>query len=458
MKKLGLIILLIFSTKLYAQQTSPKPVMKTRILFVLDVSGSMMNPWGSSNRFRISKAILSSLADSLQKTPNFEMGLRVFGSLSPLNANDCKDSKLEAPIRANNANTIKTKLNAISAKGITPIAYALEQSANDFMYSNENTRNIIILITDGIESCDGNACEVSKKLQQKGIFLQPFIIGLGLEKKEAETFECVGRFEDARDELGFKQTLKNVLNTILSGSTSQINLLDENGKATESNMPISVYDQSAGILRYQFIHTLNARGNPDTLQLDPVNVYDMLVHTNPPISKKNISIIPNQHNIINIPAAQGDLIIQTDGLSTYKDLSCLISSTENPSWSDAININQKKKYLTGYYNVDIFCLPAIHISNIKIQQSETTNIKIPAPGLLTVLNTNAVPVLGSIYVERGQELEWVCDINGNTVTETIALQPGSYQLAYKSKGSKRSMSTKTERFQISSGSSYSIRF
>ena len=458
MKKIFIIVLLFLTARVHAQQAVPKAQVKTRILFVLDVSGSMMNPWGSSNRFRISKAVLSSLVDSLQKVPNFEMGLRVFGSLSPLTANDCKDSKLEAPIRANNANNIKTKLNTISAKGITPIAYALEQSANDFMYSNENTRNILILITDGIESCNGNACEVSKKLQQKGIFLQPFIIGLGLDKKEAETFECVGRFEDATDELGFKQTLKNVMNTILSGSTSQINLLDDNGKPTESNVPISIYDQSAGILRYHFIHTLNARGNPDTLRLDPVNVYDMIVHTNPPIVKQNISIIPNQHTLIDVPAGQGNIIIQTDGLSTYKELSCLIRSEDQKNWSESININQKKSYLTGKYEVDILCLPAIHISNIQVRQSETTNIKIPAPGLLTILNTNAVPVLGSIYVERGQELEWVCDINGNTVTETITLQPGAYQLVYKSKGSKRAMSTKTERFQISSGSSHSIRF
>ncbi len=121
-------------------------------------------------------------------------------------------------------------------------------------------------------------------------------------------------------------------------------------------------------------------------------------------------------------------------------------------------MNQKKKYLTGTYDIEILTYPRISINNLKIKQSETTTIKIPAPGLLTVLNTNAIPVLGSIYVERGQELEWVCDINGNTTTETIMLQPGSYRLVYKNKGSKKSMTTRDERFQISSGSSYSIRF
>jgi Ca-activated chloride channel family protein len=457
MKKV-LLILFLSGCHFSQAQTANQPAVKTRILFVLDASGSMTNTWGNGNRFRASKTIISGLVDSLQKIPNLEMGLRVFGSMSPLNANDCKDTKLEAPIRANNAATIKLKLTNLKANGITPIAYALEQSANDFVYSGEGYRNILILITDGIESCDGNACEISKKLQAKGIFLQPFIIGLGLTKEAALTFECVGRYDDAQDEIGFKKSLKSVMNTVLNSSTSQINLLDESGKPTESNVPISLYDKSAGILRYNFIHTLNARGNPDTLQLDPVNVYDMVVHTIPPIYKNDIKVIPNKHSVINADAAQGDLIIQTEGLSTYKELSSIIKKNNEEEIIDKLEINQKRKYLTGTYDIEILTLPRISISNLKIKQSETTSIKIPAPGLLTILNTNAVPVFGSIYVERGQDLEFVCEINGNTVTETITLQPGSYHLVYKNKGSKKTMSTRSERFQISSGSSYSIRF
>lgn len=452
------IIVIIFLLTNQLAQAQVKPVVKTRILFVLDASGSMTNTWGNGNRFRASKSIISGLVDSLQKTPNLEMGLRVFGSMSPLNANDCKDTKLEAPIRANNAATIKTKLASLKANGITPIAYALEQCANDFVYSGEGYRNIVILITDGIESCNGNACEISKKLQAKGIFLQPFIIGLGLTKEAALTFECVGRYDDAQDEIGFRKSLKSVMNTVLNSSTSQINLLDESGKPTESNVPLSLYDKSAGILRYNFIHTLNARGNPDTLQLDPVNVYDIIVHTIPPVYKNDVQVLPNTHSIININAPQGDLIIQTDGLSTYKELSSILKKNNSEEIIDKLEINQKRKYLTGTYDLEILTLPRISISNLKIKQSETTSIKIPAPGLLTILNTNAVPVFGSIYVERGQELEFVCEINGNSVTETIALQPGSYHLVYKNKGSKKTMSTRSERFQISSGSSYSIRF
>lgn len=439
-------------------QIKTNTAVKTRILFMMDASGSMTNNWSTSNRFKISKTVIAAMADSLQKNPNIEMGLRVFGSMSPLSVHDCKDSRIETPIRPNNANNIKLKLNALNAKGITPIAYALEQCAYDFVGSNEKCRNIVILITDGIESCEGNACEVSKRLQQKGIILQPFIIGLGLSTEAAATFDCIGRYDDAQDEIGFRKALKSTMNFILNNTTVQLNLLDEKGKATETNVPVTFYDNAVDIQRFHFIHTLNARGNADTLQIDPINNYNIVVHTTPPIEKKNVSIATNQHNIINIPAAQGELLVTTDGLSTYKELACVITKANSEETVDVLTINEKKKYLTGFYDVEILTLPRISIQSTRIAQSELTTIKIPAPGLVTILNTNAVPVLGSIFKEKGQSLEWVCDINGNSTTETITLQPGNYRLVYKNKGSKRAMTTRDERFKISSGSSANIRF
>lgn len=425
---------------------------------MMDASGSMTNNWSTSNRFKISKTVIAAMADSLQKNPNVEMGLRVFGSMSPLSVHDCKDSRIETPIRPNNANNIKLKLNTLNAKGITPIAYALEQCAYDFIGSNEKCRNIVILITDGIESCDGNACEVSKRLQQKGIILQPFIIGLGLSAEAAATFDCIGRYDDAQDEIGFRKALKSTMNFILNNTTVQLNLLDEKGKATETNVPVTFYDNAVDIQRYHFIHTLNARGNADTLQIDPINNYNIVVHTTPPIEKKNVSIATNQHNIITIPAAQGELLVTTDGLSTYKELACVITKANSEETIDVLTINEKKKYVTGLYDIEILTLPRISIQSTRIAQSELTTIKIPAPGLVTILNTNAVPVLGNIFKEKGQSLDWVCDINGNSTTETITLQPGNYRLVYKNKGSKRAMTTRDERFKISSGSSANIRF
>lgn len=55
----------------------------------------------------------------------------------------------------------------LTPRGTTPIANTLAAAGNDFPPC-DNCRNIIILITDGIEECNGDPCAVSQDLQ-KGV-------------------------------------------------------------------------------------------------------------------------------------------------------------------------------------------------------------------------------------------------------------------------------------------------
>ena len=253
-------------------------IQKTRILFVLDASGSMLENWDKGNKLSSAKTILGKMIDSLSLLPNTEIGFRVFGSESPLSANDCKDTKLQVPIRANNGAAIKQKLVELRARGITPIYYSLTQAAADFgnVTNNAANRNIIVLVTDGIESCKGDVCEISRILQKKNITLTPFIIGLGMTKVDLDKFNCMGRVFDASNNQGFKSSLNTAVNTLFNKTTLTVNLLDEKGKPTISNVPMVFYDAVGGQSRYEYVHTLNNKNNPDTLwetwkppQIDP---------------------------------------------------------------------------------------------------------------------------------------------------------------------------------------------
>src|SRR5687768_5861300 len=81
------------------QQALPQ---KTRILFVLDGSGSMNADWGENlSRMDVAKSILTRLVDSLRINPNLELALRVYGHRYSRQANNCNDSQLEVPFRVN---------------------------------------------------------------------------------------------------------------------------------------------------------------------------------------------------------------------------------------------------------------------------------------------------------------------------------------------------------------------
>ena len=61
----------------------------------------------------------------------------------------------------------KNRLKTLRPKGTTPIAKALESGALDFPTNINKSRNIVVLITDGIEECNEDPCDVSRLYQEK---------------------------------------------------------------------------------------------------------------------------------------------------------------------------------------------------------------------------------------------------------------------------------------------------
>ncbi|MBP5613238.1 MAG: hypothetical protein J6X35_03710 [Bacteroidales bacterium] len=107
-----------------------------------------------------------------------------------------------------------------------------------------------------------------------------------------------------------------------------------------------------------------------------------------------------------------------------------------------------EKYLVGTYDLEILCLPRLSLPGVKISQSTTTQIKIPAPGT-AIIQKNQLGT-GSLYVMRGQRMEWVYNLRDNDVQESILLQPGTYTIVFRSKESTRTLETISQTFVVRS--------
>ncbi len=426
----------------------------TRILFVLDASQSMLTKWGDSDKMDASRKIMFNLLDSLSGVKNLELALRVYGHQRPVPPQDCSDTRLEVAFETGNIHAIKQKLRQIKPNGTTPIAYALEMASHDFPEC-DHCRNIIIIITDGIEACDGDPCAVSQALQKQGIILKPFVIGVGLDENFKNTFDCVGQYFDASSEKKFRQVLGIVISQALNNTTAQVNLLDTYGKPTETNVNMTFYDRFSGKIRYNYIHTINHRGNPDTLLLDPLCTYNLVVQTIPPVLKDSIVITPGKHTIIAVDAPQGDLILKRTGLSDYRNLQFIVRKSNSNETLNIQDIDKTIKYLTGRYDLEILTLPRLKINDVEIKQSNTTTIQIPQPGLATFY----FPASGyaSLYVVEKDQQVLVCSINTENLSETLTLLPGSYVVVFRSKNVKESQATITQSFKILPGSSQRIK-
>lgn len=425
----------------------------TRILFVFDASQSMSASWDVESKINIARKILIELVDSINKINNVEMALRIYGHQSPVPPQDCSDTRLEVPFDINNSQRIKDKLRQISPKGTTPIAGSLAQVINDFPECI-NCRNIVILITDGIEACDGDPCAISLELQKMGIILKPFVIGIGLDPGFKETFDCVGHYFDVQDESKFREAVDIVLTQVLNETTSQVNLLDYYGEPTETNVNMTFYDRISGKVKYNFIHTLNHLGKPDTLYLDHLTEYRLEVHTLPPVTIDSLRIKLNTHNIINVPAAQGFLIVKTIRGRDYDNVIFVIRKQGEIQTLSNQKFNDKGIFLTGKYDLEIPVIPSLLIKDIEIQQSHTTTIEIPVPGQVTF--SSGIKGFGSLYIIEDNNQIHIYNLNPELRQQTILMQPGNYRLVFRSANATESRRTIQKDFSIVSGRSIII--
>ena len=451
-KKLKILIfigLILLSSNLYPQKKQ-EPV--NRILFVFDASQSMLGRWQSGRKIDIAKQLLTNITDSLKDVKNLELALRVYGHQRSFPPQDCDDTRLEINFIPSNifAERVKGKLSMIKAKGTTPIARSLEEAAADFPI--DNSRNIVILITDGKEECGMDPCAVSRLFAKKGIILKPFVIGIGLDKSWKDKLDCVGTFFDATNEKDFSNILNIVISHVVDNTTTQVNLLDSLGNPTETNVPLTFYDNFTDIIKYNFVHTMNNMGNPDTMIIDPVLRYKVVAHTIPPVESEVITIRPGEHTIIPLKTPQGKLKIT---IKTKENYQFIVKKANQRETINVQKINNTQDYLTGYYDIELLTLPRQYFKNIRINQNQLTQLQLPSTGLANIL----LPAngYGGVYLNNGDKLSEIFKFNGESNQYKLTLLPGKYTVIYRSKSSKKYIYTDEKSFVIKSGKSQLIK-
>ncbi len=189
--------------------TSPKGALE----IIFDASNSMNGRINGVPKIDLAKRAIAHLTTTLNKS-QLDVGLRVFGHTKSINIKDMpkasKDSHLVIPIKANSASNILRFCNKIEAHGRTPIAYSLTEAGKD-LAKIKSKKPIILLISDGVESCNGNPAEAIKKVIASGIKVETHIIGFNLKTDEKKALQELARaaggsYYDAQD---FSSLLKS---------------------------------------------------------------------------------------------------------------------------------------------------------------------------------------------------------------------------------------------------------
>jgi len=137
------------------------------VLLLLDLSGSMNAALpGGEPRVSVARRAVKGVAELLPGEA--QIGLRVYGAQSPPARKNCQDTHLAVPFgpASKQGELIGKVIEETRAQGYTPIAYSLQQAANDF--PADAKQRVIVLVSDGKETCQGDPVVAAKALAAKG--------------------------------------------------------------------------------------------------------------------------------------------------------------------------------------------------------------------------------------------------------------------------------------------------
>jgi hypothetical protein len=162
------------------------------IALILDASGSMnaQLPSGGT-RIEAAKAAVTGFLGKL--SPETRIAYRVYGHRSPTRARDCKDTELMVGFGtlAANRDSILAKTAAVKAQGYTPITHVIQLAAADI--AKEPGERIVVLVSDGKETCEGDPCAAAKALAAADAKLTIHTIGFNVDTAARYQLQCVAR-------------------------------------------------------------------------------------------------------------------------------------------------------------------------------------------------------------------------------------------------------------------------
>ena len=178
-------------------------------IIVLDASGSMWGQIDGRPKLEIAREALGSVLSGLD--PATEIGLMAYGHREK---GSCEDIELVVPPAPGTAQAITDAANAMKFLGKTPLTEAVRRAAADLKSTEEKAT--VILITDGIETCEADPCALGAELEASGVDFTAHVVGFGLTAEEGATVACLakntgGSYIEAKDAGSLVEALKTTV-------------------------------------------------------------------------------------------------------------------------------------------------------------------------------------------------------------------------------------------------------
>ena len=171
----------------------PKASQPTaNVVVLLDASGSMRGKLDGKVKIDLAKEAIQKFVSKLPQ--GVRVSLKVYGHKGSGSNRDkavsCGSIETVYPLGPYNASKFQAALNRFQPSGWTPLAKAIEDSAKDFgQQTNPDVKNVIYVVSDGKETCDGDPIQAAQRLNQSHIQAVVNIIGFDVKDEEQKALK-----------------------------------------------------------------------------------------------------------------------------------------------------------------------------------------------------------------------------------------------------------------------------
>lgn len=177
-------------------QTAPDTIV------VFDGSGSMNAAIGGRTKIEIARDTLSSVLS--ESVNDMRIGMIAYGHRFDRRERNCRDIETVVPVGPAQS-TVPAMIgaaNRLTPQGMTPLTEAVRAAAEEMRFTEVPAT--VVLITDGIETCDADPCALGAELEAAGIDFTAHVVGFGLSDEEGRQVQCLadntgGRYIQASD-------------------------------------------------------------------------------------------------------------------------------------------------------------------------------------------------------------------------------------------------------------------
>jgi len=162
----------------------PAHAQSENAVIVFDASGSMWGQIDGVSKIEIARNVMGDLLRDWD--PARHLGVVAYGHRQ---AGRCDDIETVIEVGPLDLESALSTINRLQPRGRTPLTDAVRMAAEDLSY--EDKPATVILLSDGVETCNADPCALGRELAQRGVNFTAHVIGFDIAEGDRADLICL---------------------------------------------------------------------------------------------------------------------------------------------------------------------------------------------------------------------------------------------------------------------------